>query len=103
MALKILLEVELNTSGKVVSVRALEGKARAKPRKRRLITEAGDKDPDEVLLVREFVEKHGAMNAARMLHVSHTAIYQWTYRGKVPEKYLDAISAINTAEEYPDA
>lgn len=99
MALKILLEVELNTSGKAIGVRVLEGKAKAKARPRQLITEPTDKDSEAVLLVREFVAEHGVMNAARMLNVSHTAIYQWTYRGVVPEKYLDAIGTINSAAE----
>lgn len=97
MSLKILLELELNTSGKVTGVRVVEGRARPKQKPRRLITEPSDKDSEEIRLVREFVAEHGVMNASRLLNVSHTAIYQWTYRGVVPEKYVDAIGAINTA------
>lgn len=93
--MKILIEVEINSSGKAESVRLVAGKQRAKQRRRRELTEADPDDCLEIEFLREFIGKHGASDAARRLGVSRAALYQWTYRNHLPEKYLGIINRIN--------
>ncbi len=97
--MKITIEIETDADGRAIAARVIGGGVRKVPRKRPPITLARTKDSEELILLREFVAEHGPSGAARLLNVSKAAVYQWAYRGSIPEKYVDMIGTINTARE----
>lgn len=101
--MKITIEIETDAEGRAIAARVIGGAVRKVPRKRPPLTVARPKDGEDIILLREFVSKHGPIEAARLLNVSKGAIYQWAYRGRIPEKYVDAIGVINTERGDYDA
>ena len=97
--MKITIEIETDDEGRAIGARVVGGGVRKVPRKRPPITVTRPKDGEDMILLREFVATHGPVEASRLLNVSRAAVYQWAYRGRIPEKYVDAIGEINTAGE----
>lgn len=94
--MEIVLKIETDSEGRAVRVRILGGGVKREHRRHRKVSEVRLGESLEVEYIRSFVADRGIKEAARVLGVSRAAIYQWTYRGSVPEKYIGIINQIKT-------
>lgn len=97
--MKITIEIETDDDGRAIRARVIGGGVRKVHRTRPPVTLARPKDGEDMLLLREFIATHGPAEAARLLKVSKAAVYQWCYRGRIPEKHVDAIGLINSEDD----
>lgn len=92
--MRIVIELETDEEGRAIRARVVSGGVMKKRKPRRRIVEGAKGDSPELQQVREFIIKHGHAEAARLLKVSRATIYQWLYRGSVPEWRTDQINEI---------